>query len=396
MGNQVGNGPVGKHIDLEIKDAGLIFNRVWDGLEEEFEREKLCFPGEVIWLGGAPGAGKGTNTPFILEARGITAEPVVISDLLNSPRAQEIKAVGGLVGDEEVTYLLLNKLLDPEYEKGIIVDGFPRTQVQVECLKMFYDKMIELRGEYRDFPRPLFRAVLLFVDEGISVERQLHRGREAEENNRKVLESGVGEIEEIRNTDLNPESARKRYQVFKETTFDALRSLREIFHFRFIDAGQPLEEVQEEIEEEFSYQSSLELSHETFDRVRAITPASQIVLYARQELVKRLETYSEDYPELFQRVIHKINAKFMPIVTRYAITGQTMVNSEDSLFDDPLALAMLIDIFSERGYQALVDVNRIEVPKWIDPETHEITCDQKRIYRFQVMFAASAIRRGND
>ena len=73
-----------------------------------------------------------------------------------------------------------------------------------------------------------------------------------------------------------------------------------------------------------------------------------------------------------------------------------MVNSEDTLFDDPLALAMLIDIFSERGYQALVDVNRIEVPKWIDPETHEITCDQKRIYRFQVMFAASAIRRGND
>ena len=149
MGNQAGNGPVGKHIDLEIKDAGLIFNRVWDGLEEEFEREKLCFPGEIIWLGGAPGAGKGTNTPFILEARGITAEPVVISDLLNSPRAQEIKAVGGLVGDEEVTYLLLNKLLDSEYEKGVIVDGFPRTQVQVECLKMFYDKMIELRGEYQ-------------------------------------------------------------------------------------------------------------------------------------------------------------------------------------------------------------------------------------------------------
>ena len=143
MVDQAGNGPVRKHIDLEIKDAGLIFDRVWDGLEEEFEREKLCFPGEIIWRGGAPGAGKGTNTPFILDARGITAEPVVISDLLNSPRAQEIKAAGGLVGDEEVTYLLFNKLLDPEYEKGVIVDGFPRTQVQVECLKMFYDKMIE-------------------------------------------------------------------------------------------------------------------------------------------------------------------------------------------------------------------------------------------------------------
>ena len=385
-----------KHIDLEIKDASLIFSRVWDDLEEEFGRENLCFPGEVIWLGGAPGAGKGTNTPFILEARGITAQPIVISDLLNSPRAKQIKAAGGLVGDEEVTFLILNRLLDREYEKGVVVDGFPRTKVQVECLKMFYDKMTVLREEFRerDFPRPLFRAVLLFVDEAVAVERQLYRGRVAQENNHKVAVSGVGQQEEIRATDLDPEAARKRYQVFKETTFDALRSLRDIFHFRFIDAGQPLEEVQEEIEEEFSYQSSLELSHETFDQIRAITPANQLVLYARQELVKRLETYNEDFPELFERVVAKINSKFMPIVTRYAITGQTIVNSEDKLFEDPLALAMLIDVFSERGYRALVDVNLIDVPMRVDSETHEIICKQKRVYRFQVMFTAQAIRRG--
>lgn len=385
------------HVDLEIKDASLIFSRVWDDLEDEFGREKLCFPGEIIWLGGAPGAGKGTNTPFILEARGIIAAPVVISDLLDSPRAQKIKAVGGLVGDEEVIFLLLSKLLDPDYEKGVIVDGFPRTQVQVECLKIFYDKMIELREDFRElaFPRPLFRTVLLFVDEEISVERQLYRGRQAQANNRKVEELGVGQLEEIRETDLDPEAARMRYQVFKETTFDALRSLRQIFHFRFIDAGQPLVEVQEEIEEEFSYQSSLELSHGTLDRIRAITPARRLVLYARQELVKRLETYNEDFPDLFQQVIDRINSKFMPIVTRYALTGLTLVNSEDALFDDPLALAMLIDVFSERGYRALVDVNRVDVPKRIDPETHEIINEQKRVYKVQIVFEASAIRRGH-
>ncbi|MGB0603948.1 MAG: nucleoside monophosphate kinase, partial [Candidatus Latescibacterota bacterium] len=53
--------------DLEIKDASLIFARVWANIEAEFGRERLCFPGEIIWLGGAPGAGKGTNTPFIME-----------------------------------------------------------------------------------------------------------------------------------------------------------------------------------------------------------------------------------------------------------------------------------------------------------------------------------------
>ena len=87
-------------------------------MESEFGRSNLIFPGEIIWLGGAPGAGKGTNTPFVMEARGITANPIVISDLLSSPRALKIKAAGNLVGDEEVVELLLRKLLDlqPEHQ----------------------------------------------------------------------------------------------------------------------------------------------------------------------------------------------------------------------------------------------------------------------------------------
>ena len=59
--------------DLEIKDAQLIFNHVWRQLEAEYGREHLRFPKELILLGGAPGAGKGTNTDFIRELRGITA-----------------------------------------------------------------------------------------------------------------------------------------------------------------------------------------------------------------------------------------------------------------------------------------------------------------------------------
>ncbi len=31
---------------------------------------------------------------------------------------------------------------------GVIIDGFPRTKVQVECLKMFYHAMLELHGEH--------------------------------------------------------------------------------------------------------------------------------------------------------------------------------------------------------------------------------------------------------
>ena len=64
---------------LEIKDAQLIFNRVWKDLESELGRDKLQFSKELILLGGAPGSGKGTNTAFICGVRGISAPPTSTS-----------------------------------------------------------------------------------------------------------------------------------------------------------------------------------------------------------------------------------------------------------------------------------------------------------------------------
>src|SRR5438046_2169214 len=148
--------------DLEIKDAHLIFSAVWDDLLERLGRDNLRFPREFIWLGGAPGAGKGTNTPFIAKTRDITAAPIVISNLLTSPQAVAIKNLGKMVGDREVIGLLFDELLKPEYHEGVIIDGFPRTTVQVECLKMFYHAMLELHSDYRATPlaryfrKPLF------------------------------------------------------------------------------------------------------------------------------------------------------------------------------------------------------------------------------------------------
>jgi len=84
----------------------------------------------------------------------------------------------------------------------------------------------------------------------------------------------------------------------------------------------------------------------------------------------------------------------MPIVLRHAISGVASVNSEDPVFDDPLALAMLIDVFSERGYHAVVDLHRIEVPERFDLKTGAITCRIKKVYRVQIRFQGSEIRRG--
>src|SRR6478752_3299100 len=100
--------------DLEIKDAQLIFESVWQTLEAEVGRERLRFPKEIILLGGAPGAGKGTNTAFIARARSLTCHPIVISALLDSPEAKAIKDAGNMVGDREVVGLLLRQLLRNE------------------------------------------------------------------------------------------------------------------------------------------------------------------------------------------------------------------------------------------------------------------------------------------
>jgi adenylate kinase len=387
--------------DLEIKDAFLIFTAVWSDLQETFGRDNLRFPREFIWLGGAPGAGKGTNTPFIAQTRDITAPPIVISGLLTSPQATAIKNAGKMVGDREVVGLLFQELLKAEYHEGVIIDGFPRTKVQVECLKMFYHAMLDLHDEYRAthlarfFRKPMFRIALLFVSEEVSVQRQLKRGLEIREHNREVRESGIGQLQEERVTDVDPSLCRGRYRTFKETTFDALQSLRQIFHFHFIDAEGTLQEVQQNILREFGYQSSLELSHEVFDRIHRIPIASQLARHARQELIERLEEYEENHSELFQRVVTLFEDKMLPIVRTHSISGHARINSEDELLDDPLALRMMIDILSERGFHTTVDIHRMDVPERINPETWEITCRTKKVYRIEVKFQPSDIRRGH-
>jgi adenylate kinase len=386
--------------DLEIKDAQLIFNHVWKQLEADYGRVNLRFPKELILLGGAPGAGKGTNTDFIRQVRGIDAQPIVVSALLDTPEAREIKARGGMVGDREVVGILIRKLLEPEQQNGAILDGFPRTKVQVECLKMLFDKMVRLRRDFLDtqdaahFKQPIFHIMVLFVDETESIARQLKRGQEVLVHNAEVRSSGLGELWEERATDFDAALARNRYKVFKEKTYDALVSLKEIFHYHFINAQAPLELVQENIVKELEYQSSLELDPRTFDLLRKLPLASEIIRHARQDLVRRLDAYKVEKPELMEAVVAFIETKMMPIIVRHAISGRADINTEDKLFHDPEALAILIDIFSERGFHAKTDVHVIEIPDSFDLQTGKIECRKKKVFRIAVQFKGSEIRRG--
>lgn len=380
----------------EIKDPSIIFNTVWNKLEAKYGRENMRFPQEIIWLGGAPGAGKGTNTPFIASVRGITAAPIVMSSLLDTPEARRIKSQGGLVSDSYVFQLILEELRRPIYRSGVVVDGFPRTTIQVECTNMLYERMLELRKQFYHtplgtaFPRPIFRVTVLFIEEHQSVERQLKRGIAIREQNKRLRDKNLPLLEE-RDTDASPEAGRKRYKIFRDH-YSTLQTLKKHFPFTLIDASGTIEEVQQNIIKEFKYQSSLELSQETYDMVQRIPLVSDVIMHARGDLVARLDEYQYRHAALFEQVIQVVEREFVPVIRRHAIAGIAFVRTMDSIFQSDLAIEMVLDVLSERGYHVLSDMKQMAIPDTLDQETGKIISVIRTEYQFQVRFQHPEIR----
>ena len=87
-----------------------------------------------IILLGAPGAGKGTQARFITEKFGIPQ--ISTGDMLRAAvregtalgrKAQEIMAKGGLVDDDTMVALVLERIGKDDCAGGFLFDGFPRT-----------------------------------------------------------------------------------------------------------------------------------------------------------------------------------------------------------------------------------------------------------------------------
>lgn len=354
----------------------------------------LQFPREILYLGGAPGAGKGTVTEHILKIREISAPPIVMSSLLDSPQAKKIKDAGGLVGDFEVVEMLFTELLKPQYQNGAVIDGFPRTMVQVEVVKKLYDKMMRQHmmtskldvGKY--FRRPIFRSLMLFVEEKESVMRQLNRGHQIIEHNKKVQETGNGVLLPLRKTDVDRDAARLRYNIFKEQTYDSLQKLKQYFHYHMINAQGTIEDVKHNIEKELLYQSSLELSAETFATIKHIPTASDVIINARQKLVSRLDDYQRLDTELFQSVAKAIEEEFEDKIEIGAIAGCAYVSSMNPLFDNELARKMALDIMSDRGFTTTCRSLYHTTPVSIGPD-NTIICKKQNIYEFNVRFPKS-------
>jgi len=104
----------------------------------------------IIILMGSPGAGKGTQAKLLEEE--LQMVHVSSGDLLrdNIKRGTELGTVaqgymndGGLVPDDLVIQMILDRIEAPDIERGVLLDGFPRTLPQASAL----DQALDARGK---------------------------------------------------------------------------------------------------------------------------------------------------------------------------------------------------------------------------------------------------------
>lgn len=107
----------------------------------------------LILLGG-PGAGKGTQSTFIIERYKIPQ--VSTGDMLRAEiekesdigkEAKRLMDDGNLVPDEMIIDLVDQRLALPDCQGGYLLDGFPRTISQADALKnreIYIDAVVEL------------------------------------------------------------------------------------------------------------------------------------------------------------------------------------------------------------------------------------------------------------
>ncbi|MFN8106149.1 MAG: adenylate kinase [Acidimicrobiia bacterium] len=127
----------------------------------------------IIFI-GPPGAGKGTQAARIKDCYSIPwiSTGDMFRDAIRdgTPMGVQAKSYvdsGGLVPDEIVVGLTLERLAQSDCEKGFLLDGFPRTVVQAEAL---HDALSKGSGD-------IDLVVHLMVDENELVGRLLERGR---------------------------------------------------------------------------------------------------------------------------------------------------------------------------------------------------------------------------
>ena len=147
-----------------------------------------------IAIFGPPGAGKGTQSKFLIDKYNLTY--ISTGDILRSEiaedsdlgkKAKDTIAAGKLVGDDLIVQIIEKQIKDSKKD-GILFDGFPRTVVQAYILDGL---LLKLNTQ-------LSFMLSLEVPREELISRLLERGKSSgrSDDNLKVIESRLKEYED--------------------------------------------------------------------------------------------------------------------------------------------------------------------------------------------------------
>lgn len=179
-----------------------------------------------IALFGPPGAGKGTQSEFLIKKYNLFY--ISTGDILRKELAEETKlgleaksiiARGGLVSDEIIVQIIEKTIKNNPDANGFLFDGFPRTFVQAYILEGL---MIKLNTK-------LDLLISIEVPEEESVKRLLLRGETS------------GRLDD------NEEVIRNRLREYDEKTKPVLDFYKEKGNYKAINGVQKIKKVTSEI-----------------------------------------------------------------------------------------------------------------------------------------------------
>ena len=180
-----------------------------------------------IILFGPPGAGKGTQTKYLLEK--IKGFQISTGDMLREEiqNQSEIgkKIIndmndGKFVNDEIVNDLIKGVIFDPKKKNKLIFDGYPRSISQAENL----DKLLKTSCQKIDL------IFFLNVSKDIIIKRI---------EKRKTIEN---------RSDDDLDTILKRFDTYMETTKPVLNYYSKNSNFHEIDGAQEIDQITNKIE----------------------------------------------------------------------------------------------------------------------------------------------------
>ncbi len=209
---------------------------------------------KIIML-GAPGAGKGTQAKQIADKYGIphiSTGDIFRANIKNGTelgkKAKAYMDAGGLVPDELVCDLVVDRIQQDDCGNGFILDGFPRTIPQAEALTEALDKI----GSKMDYAIDIEVADEAIISRMSGRRACLNCGATYHIVNIPPKQEGICDrcgSEIVLRDDDKPETVQKRLEVYHEQTQPLIDYYTAQGILKEIDGTLPMDTVFEKIVE---------------------------------------------------------------------------------------------------------------------------------------------------